>query len=109
MRYNEEVLKIAKQMGYTTVGWNVGAKDFLGKADAEMIEDRVLEHVKNGSIILLHDCPDTAAALPGLLAKLRSEGYTFRTVTEMLARLPKPVSVPTNAYAVAARPAAHSK
>ena len=113
MRMTHDVMLQIKSMGYTTVGWNVGAHDFIpattNKMTPEMIEDmnttpsevakRVLDNVKPGVIILLHDNPVTAAALPAIIGKLRKDGYTFKTVAEMLADLPKPVRVVSNPIA----------
>jgi len=111
MRYNEQDLEIAKSMGYTTIGWNVGAKDYtaavvagkLRPHETEKIEDtptviaqRVLKQVRNGSIILLHDTPTTAAALPTIIETLRREGYHFRSTAEMLDELPNPVMLAAN-------------
>lgn len=62
-----------------------------------MVTKRILWQVKPGSVILLHDTPDTAAALPELIARLKAKGYRFVTVTQMLARLPRPVFLVSNA------------
>lgn len=112
MRFTQPILKLAKQMGYVTVDWNVGAKDFtptpkLGKitpaegqaipgTSPDDITQRVLKQIQNGSIILLHDDPTTAAALPSLIKDLKDQGYQFRTTTEMLAELPQHVLVAAN-------------
>jgi peptidoglycan/xylan/chitin deacetylase (PgdA/CDA1 family) len=45
----------------------------------------------------VHDAKDTAEALPHIIRALRKEGYTFVTISEMLAHLPNPVAVQTNA------------
>jgi hypothetical protein len=51
-------------------------------------------------VILLHDTPDTARALPELVRRLKAQGYRFVTVTQMLARLPRPVFLASNAGTV---------
>src|SRR5205807_8502648 len=91
VRYNPEVIRVTDELGYVTVLWNSAAKDFQ-KLDPEFIVDRILKRTESGSIILLHDHPDTMAALPQVLAALQREGFTFVTVPEMLAHLPKPVA-----------------
>ena len=112
-RVTHDIMLMAKDMGYTIVGWNVGAHDFIpattSKMTQEMIDDmnttpqdvsdRVLKNVKTGVIILLHDNPVTAAALPSIIQKLRSEGYGFKTVAGMLAELPKPIKITANPIA----------
>lgn len=103
MRFSPVLFKIAKEFGYTTVDWNIGAKDFkLTKAGPtiageERIADYILKQVVPGCIIVLHDSPDTAAALPEILEGLQQRGLRVETVTEMLSELPDPVIVSTNA------------
>jgi len=113
MRATHEEMLMFKSMGYTTVGWNVGAHDFVPasteKMTSETLEDinttpnqvaeRVMANVKPGVIILLHDNPVTAAALPTIIRQLRKDGYSFKTVTQMLAELPKPIHIVANPVA----------
>lgn len=113
MRLNHELGVALKKMGYTTVDYNVGARDFIAtprdKLTPELLEDmnttpsqvaeRVLDNVKPGVIILLHDNPVTAAALPTIVDNLKRQGYGFLTVTEMMAELKKPVHVVANPVA----------
>jgi peptidoglycan/xylan/chitin deacetylase (PgdA/CDA1 family) len=111
MRFNAEVLKIADEMGYTIVGWNIGAKDFIPKKGVDkvpptvqanlsttpsMVAERVLKQAKNGVIILLHDEPTTADALPLIIDGLRADGYEFVSATEMMEQLPQHVVVQAN-------------
>lgn len=111
MRENNEVLKMVKGLGYQTIGWNVGAHDFvLGKNDPKVsakvaeevshtsqeIAQRVLKNVKNGSIILLHDQDSTAAALPAIIDALRAEGYKFVSCSQALEDIVTPVRVASN-------------
>ena len=97
MRWNDDVMAEIKRQGYLTIGWNVGAKDFTGKEHTpEEVEERVMKQLGNGVIILLHDNPVTAAALPNILRRAKADGYRFISTTEMLSRLPKPVAVIAN-------------
>ncbi len=107
MRFKHETLALATKLGYTTVGWNVGAQDFVpapsGHPTKEMedeihttpdqVAERVIKGVKPGVIILLHDNPVTAQALPKIFDWLKKEGYTVKTVTQMLAELKPPVII----------------
>lgn len=101
MAFNQMVLDQAKAHKYVTVGWTVGAKDFTGNPGGELtpeiITERVMKQIDDGGIILLHDNPYTVAALPGILAKVKAEGYKTETISEMLGELPTPVKVSTNA------------
>ncbi len=99
MEYDKEVLQLNRSLGYVTVHWNVVAADYLD-IPPSLIVKRVLDQVKDGSVILLHDAPATAKALPTIIDSLKARGYTFDTTTQMLARLPRPVYVASNAYSV---------
>lgn len=51
----------------------------------EEIKDKVLSGVKSGSILLFHnDLDNTTEALPQILTQLKSEGYEFVTVSELI-------------------------
>lgn len=97
MRYDDVVLRAAQDMNYVTVHWNVAAQDYKALAP-DVITKRVLSFVQPGSVILLHGHPDTVRALPSIISKLQEQGYRFVTVSQMLARLPRPVIVKSNAY-----------
>ena len=63
--------------------WTDDPGDFA-RPTASTIEERVLSTVRNGSIILLHDgIPETLEMLPGLIDKLRKQGYKFVTISDM--------------------------
>lgn len=96
VRYNGEVAQVSKDLGYQMVSWNVGAKDFR-PVSADQVASRVLRHLHDGGIILLHDrYPGTVEALPRILDEATRRGYRFVTISEMLARLPNPVRVEAN-------------
>lgn len=103
VNYNSAVSKVAMELGYQTILVNVVSKDFDDQTP-DFIVDKTMLRTENGSIILLHDDRmSTVMALPRILQGLRDEGYTFVTVSEMLAHLPKPVVVATNANPIGAR------
>ena len=93
MRFNATVLEDARRLGYVTVSYTTAAKDAdaADPASAQVIADRTLSRIENGSILLLHDYPSTAEALPAILEALRKRGYRCVTVSEMLDHLPEPV------------------
>ncbi len=97
VRYDDEVLKTAHGLGYVVISWTDAAKDFLD-VSPDFIVNRTLRRAENGSIILLHDDrPSTVSAMPRIITGLRREGYRFVTIPEMLAHLPKPVVVESDA------------
>ncbi len=93
MRYNATVLADARNLGYVTVSYTTAAKDADASdpAPAEVIAERTLGRVENGSILLLHDYPSTAEALPAILEALQKRGFRCVTIPEMLDHLPEPV------------------
>ncbi|SDW23329.1 Peptidoglycan/xylan/chitin deacetylase, PgdA/CDA1 family [Marininema mesophilum] len=75
------------QKGYRIINWNVDSRDWT-RPSPSMIQQTVLNGGKAGSIILLHsgggDRSRTVAALPGLIDKLRQQGYQFTTVDRLI-------------------------
>ncbi len=99
MRYDEIVIRTAQDLGYVTVHWNVAAQDFKPR-DPARIASAVLGNAQPGSVILLHGHPNTVQALPAIIRELKSRGYRFVRVSQMLGRLPRPVYVKSNAFGV---------
>ncbi|MDR3709410.1 MAG: polysaccharide deacetylase family protein [Capsulimonadaceae bacterium] len=87
MHFNDNVLDVAKKLGYVTVNWTNLAHDYE-KQTPDYIVHHVVDSAENGSIILLHqDNPYTAGALPRIIMALKRRGYRFVTVSTMLAHL----------------------
>jgi len=81
-----ELANYAKQQGYMVNMWSADSHDYL--VSAPLIVDNVLSQVKPGGIVLLHDGGGdrtaTVEALPQIISGLRSQGYKFVTVPELL-------------------------
>jgi peptidoglycan-N-acetylglucosamine deacetylase len=77
----------AGALGLLTVTWDVDPRDFE-EPGAAAIRGRVLEAVRPGSIVLLHDdrpgLAATAAALDGILDDLEERGLAPVTVSRLL-------------------------
>ncbi|MBF6082290.1 polysaccharide deacetylase family protein [Nocardia cyriacigeorgica] len=73
----------------TTVMWDV-EPDSGAAPSAERIVEQTVAEVRPGSIILLHvmfgDRANSLAAIPGIVAALKADGYRFVTVSELLGR-----------------------
>ena len=93
-RYNPTILREARKLGYTIIGYSAQAHDYDPAMTADYIADRALERADRGGIMLLHDYKGTAAALPRIIDGLRSKGYRFVTISQMLAHLPDPRAWP---------------
>ncbi len=100
LRYTEDILKLGKSLGYTTVEENIAVGDFIVVGDHTWYENNpgfpahvakvrfnVFKQLKNGAIIVIHDMPATAAALDSILKGIAERGYKVVTASEMLAHL----------------------
>ncbi|MBU5334835.1 polysaccharide deacetylase family protein [Intestinibacter bartlettii] len=85
--YNEQCLKeLSQDLGYSVVLWSgVDAKDWRNPPPSQ-IADKIINNVKQGDIILLHDygTENTIIALDTILSTLTQKGYKFVTVSELL-------------------------
>ena len=90
---SEAVQQVAEARGLAILHWSVDPEDWATK-DTAAIEKAVLNQVKDGDIILLHDMTDSSVkAALDIVDALLKEDFEFVTVSE-LARLrgirPKP-------------------
>jgi peptidoglycan/xylan/chitin deacetylase (PgdA/CDA1 family) len=84
---NSGLVSLARSLGLITIQWDVDPQDWsLPGTDA--IYQRVVSAAHNGAIILQHfgggPRYETLDALPHEISTLRSEGYQFVTVAQML-------------------------
>lgn len=82
---DKRVLKALADQGYKSVYWDIDSWDSVKKdITSKQIEDRVLEKVRNGSVILMHcGSQPTADALDSLLTKLEASGYEPVTISQL--------------------------
>ncbi len=86
--YDPRVLRIAGELGLTTVQWEVVSGDPSHRATAARLIDTVVRRSRNGSIVIMHVNGrgwHTAQALPEIIRRLRKAGYRFVTVSDLLA------------------------
>ena len=84
--YDDLLIRTAREAGLYTVQWDVDSLDWKGLSAPE-IAQRVLTRVQSGSIILCHNNGEhTAEALPAVLSALKTRGYTFVPVGELIYR-----------------------
>lgn len=84
--YDDELIDTASKQGYYSIQWDVDSLDWKDLS-AEDIAVRVINGVKNGSIILMHNNGlHTAEAVPIILQTLINRGYTFVPVGELIYR-----------------------
>ncbi|KND23580.1 polysaccharide deacetylase family protein [Streptomyces acidiscabies] len=84
-RTDDRVSKVAKELGMAQVLWTVTAKDYATD-DTALITKRVLDGADRDGIVLLHPLhKGTVPAMPAILEALGEQGYTFVTVSQLLA------------------------
>lgn len=85
-RYNQE---IQKWIGMPLIQWSVDPEDWKSRSP-QKIATHVLENVKDGSIVVLHDIHGaTIQALPAILKGLTDMGYECVTVESLLGITPE--------------------
>jgi peptidoglycan-N-acetylglucosamine deacetylase len=81
------VREAVASQGMMLIRWNVDTRDWQHQ-NIPWILSRVETEVRPGSIILMHDGggdrSQTASAVPLMIAWLRSQGYSFVTVDQLL-------------------------
>ncbi len=74
------IVSEAHRLGMRVLAWNVDPGDYR-KPGAEHIQDRIAVNIRNGGVALMHDGggdrSQTVAQLPGLIDRLRAQGYSF--------------------------------
>jgi peptidoglycan/xylan/chitin deacetylase (PgdA/CDA1 family) len=91
-RITDEQVKWLADQKISTILWNTDTQDWK-QLPADLIETKVFDQVKPGSIIIMHSAyPDgdslnlsgTIAALPQIIKKLRAQGLEPVTISELL-------------------------
>jgi len=79
---------LLSQMQKKMIMWDVNSLDYEKTLTAEDIANRVIDNVRSGSIVLMHDSggdrSKTLAATQAIVKTLQSKGYAFKTVSELL-------------------------
>lgn len=82
---NQKIMTAVSSIGYDLIMWSVDTIDWQ-KPSPETIIKRVLNKIHNDAIILMHPTEPTVKALPGLLERLKSEGYKMVTIEEIVVK-----------------------
>jgi peptidoglycan/xylan/chitin deacetylase (PgdA/CDA1 family) len=86
--YDKIDLEIVHKLGLRVIQWDSISNDSFNTNTQSLI-DNIGKSAQNGSIILLHlnggkNAPKTAEALPTIIANLKSRGFTFVKVSELI-------------------------
>lgn len=84
--FTPQTLRLLHQWHYRPVMWSVVPEDWL-RPGVEIVKQRVLQQVQNGSLIVLHDGEwggqDVAEIAEVLIRELLQRGYEFVTVDQL--------------------------
>lgn len=82
---NDEVNEQAAELGLAGILWDVIGYDWINDADTAATREVLVDQVRPGSVVLLHD---TVAPMVDLMAEfvpmLKANGYHLVTVTQLL-------------------------
>ena len=96
-KYNEATIAAARKAGLAILSWSLDPKDWACD-DAAIIMERVVEKVKDGDVILLHDMSDSSVtAALRIVDRLEARGFRFVTVSE-LAKIKGVILTPGKVY-----------
>lgn len=85
-RRTADLRAAAAHVGYTTVVWSASVGVCAGLSPEKGVR-RLLQDIKPGAVVLLHNGPDeTPQVLPGLLDALKKRRYSFSTLSEALGK-----------------------
>ncbi|WP_394855011.1 delta-lactam-biosynthetic de-N-acetylase [Clostridium lamae] len=85
-KYSKNSLKKTNDLGYKTIFWSFAYKDWLvdNQPEETAAIQKIVAGVHPGSIILLHAVSDTnAKILKNVIQQLKSQGYEFKSLTEL--------------------------
>lgn len=60
--------------------WDITSYDWKHKVDLDTIISNILNNMKDGSIILLHELEQTVSILPALIDQIREKGFEFELI-----------------------------
>ena len=82
--YSDGVRQVAKARGLAVLKWSVDPRDWE-KTNAWAIDTAVVEQVKDGDVVLLHDMSDSSVdAALAIVDHLQFLGFQFVTVSELV-------------------------
>ncbi|WP_025028069.1 polysaccharide deacetylase family sporulation protein PdaB [Caldalkalibacillus mannanilyticus] len=84
--FDKRVLRISQELGYTVIQWDTDSKDWMNPGVDNIVQN-VVSQAHPGDIILLHasdSSKQTHEALPKIIDQLKSNGYDFVTVSELI-------------------------
>jgi len=81
--YNDATLKASKELGYTTILWNIDTIDWRKDSTSNKIIKRVLDKPLKGSIVLMHPKKETIKALDYIIQSIKKKNIKVGTVSDI--------------------------
>lgn len=82
--YNATVLAASTALHMPLIMWTIDTIDWRPSTAVRVIQDRVIQRVVPGAIVLMHPTDRTVQALPGILSGLHAKGYQAVTISTLL-------------------------
>jgi probable sporulation protein (polysaccharide deacetylase family) len=81
--FTDETIQAAYDQGMYTILWSADSIDWRGES-ANVLVNRVMRRIGPGGLILTHPKPETVRALPEIIEGVRSEGYEFSSIDDIV-------------------------
>jgi len=85
--YSERTLALTRELGYHNIFWSMAFVDWVPMPGGpEEAYQSVMDNLHNGALILLHAVSkDNTEALDRILKDIKAQGYTFKTLDDLVA------------------------
>ena len=83
-RLDKKATKLLKKHFSHAIYWSIDPQDWKEKNSAEKTRKQIESKIKPGMIILCHERKATLKFLPQLITNIKSQGYEFVTISELL-------------------------
>lgn len=83
--FSERVIKIVKDLGYTTVMWSSAYDDWDTNKQGreEYGKKKIVDNIHNGCVLLLHaTSEDNSKILKDVIEQIKNMGYEFKNIDE---------------------------
>ncbi|MDQ0287621.1 peptidoglycan-N-acetylmuramic acid deacetylase [Desulfofundulus luciae] len=86
--YSERTLAVTRQLGYYNIFWSLALVDWVPMPGGpQEAYQSVMDNLHNGAVILLHAVSrDNTEALDRILKDARAQGYTFKTLDDLVVK-----------------------
>lgn len=81
--YRDETIRVADELNMKTVMWTVDTVDWK-KPSPDVLINRVMTKIDNGSMVLMHPTESTAKSLDRLITQIKQKDLKIGTVSELM-------------------------